>query len=99
MDKTEEKKQKVLIYNQNYYLSHKDDKKVCEICGGKYKIFNKNHHINTKKHIKKAGDQTMEGLTKMLIENAQKAGLKIEIKDNTLTIVENKENNLVPENT
>ena len=96
MDKTEEKKKKVLIYNKEYYLSHKDDKKVCDVCGGKYKIFNKNHHIKTQKHIKKAGDQVMKDLTQMLIENAQKIGLKIEMKDNTLTIIEN---TLVPENT
>ena len=94
-----EKKQKVLDYNKEYYLSHKDDKKVCEICGGKYIIFNKNHHFKTQKHIKKAGNQTMKDLTQLLIENAQKVGLKIEFKDNALQILQNVENTLVFENT
>jgi hypothetical protein len=37
---------------QKYYLKHKEDKIICTICNGKYSLFTKFNHFNTKKHKK-----------------------------------------------
>ena len=41
-------------YSSKFYEKHKEEikeKKICEICGGKYDYTNKSHHNKTKKHI------------------------------------------------
>lgn len=50
-----ENKDKIKVYNQTYYVKHKDvnTARVCDLCGGKYSIFNKSHHNKTKKHLKR----------------------------------------------
>ena len=49
--KTAEKRRQ---YNQVFYEKNKDKdiKRTCELCGGKYTIFNHSHHKKSKKHIK-----------------------------------------------
>lgn len=41
-------------YRKKYYEEHKKDsykeELICELCGGKYKRYNKTHHNNTKRH-------------------------------------------------
>jgi hypothetical protein len=38
-------------YYQTYINKHRNDPKIdCSICYGSYTIFNKHHHISTKKH-------------------------------------------------
>lgn len=63
--KTKEKKSKepkepkelktgdMAAYRKQYYQVHKDDykkKEVCETCGFTYALYNKSHHLNSKKH-------------------------------------------------
>lgn len=39
------------IYNARYYNKKKqDDTLVCDVCFGRYDIFNKSHHENTQRH-------------------------------------------------
>lgn len=40
-------------YYQTYINKHRNDPKIdCDVCYGSYSIFNKYHHITTKKHKK-----------------------------------------------
>ena len=40
-------------YYQTYINKHRNDPKIdCPICYGSYSVFNKHHHITTKKHKK-----------------------------------------------
>ncbi len=45
-------KEKRREYNQKFYDAHKnqDHKKTCDVCGGKFTIFNKSHHNQSNKH-------------------------------------------------
>lgn len=47
-------KDKRKLYNDRYTAKHLDKLKLihkCEMCSGKYSLYNKAHHIQTKKHI------------------------------------------------
>ena len=89
MEKT---KEQIKEYNQNYYKNHKDIKNICEICKGKFSVFNKNHHENTKKHLKKLEESkkpSLEEFAKLLLEKSSQLGicnLKVNIEDKTITI-------------
>ena len=40
-------------YMKQYYQDHKEEYKkkiICDICGGKYILYNKSHHKQLKKH-------------------------------------------------
>jgi len=40
-------------YYQTYINKHRNDPKIdCMVCYGSYSVFNKHHHITTKKHKK-----------------------------------------------
>lgn len=40
-------------YYKTYLNKHRNDPKIdCHICYGSYSVFNKHHHITTKKHQK-----------------------------------------------
>lgn len=53
---TESKEQKtkdITTYRKQYYQLHKEDYKKtekCEICGHTYRLYNKSHHKQLKKH-------------------------------------------------
>lgn len=45
----------IVAYRKQYYNNNKDKHKVhiiCDICGGKYHLYNKSNHYKLKKHMK-----------------------------------------------
>ncbi len=48
-------KEKRREYNKKFYEVHKnqDHKRDCEVCGGKFTIFNRSHHNQSAKHKNK----------------------------------------------
>lgn len=83
-------------YSHTYYLVHKNDKYHCNHCNKDYSIFHRDQHSKTAKHIRnkaenektiiKINDQNVNDKYSKIIALALGAGLKIEIKDNKLTI-------------
>jgi hypothetical protein len=52
---TKSKTLDMVKYRKNYYEDHKEEYKqteTCDICGGKYQIWNKAQHKKTQKHKK-----------------------------------------------
>jgi len=53
----------MVAYRKKYYEEHKEKYKeyiTCDICGGKYQLFNKSHHKNLKKHMNAVEKQEKE---------------------------------------
>lgn len=74
-------------YMRNYmktYLDKKNKDNVCEICGGKYKTFNKSIHDKTTRHIK--GIETYE--KKKEEENIQKQKFTQDMYNNLMTEIQ-----------
>ncbi len=45
----------IVAYRKKYYQEHKEKYRqyaTCDICGGKYQLFNKFHHRALKKHLR-----------------------------------------------
>jgi hypothetical protein len=76
-------------YNATYYEKHKKESIKCDICDGKYSVMNKSHHIHSKKHIKKLEERKTpqnNDIINNLIAKSIELGIKIEIKDNVISI-------------
>lgn len=61
----------IIAYRKQYYQEHKDDYKKtekCEICGHTYRLYNKSHHKQLKKHINAVDRMEKEKLQKELDE-------------------------------
>jgi hypothetical protein len=53
----------MVAYRKKYYEENKEKYKeyvTCDICGGKYQLFNKSHHKVLKKHINAVEKQEKE---------------------------------------
>ena len=65
------KTKNIIEYRKQYYQEHKDDYKKtekCEICGHTYRLYNKSHHKQLKKHKNAVDRLEKEKLQKELDE-------------------------------
>lgn len=58
-------------YQKKYRIKDKENPIICDLCGTQYLLYNKSHHVNTKRHKYNLLQKEMEEVKRKLEHNIQ----------------------------